>query len=65
MDTTQRCRTCKHWGENRVCNEAFVRVVIKDFNTSQERIELDADDELSQSLITGPDFGCVHWEGKE
>lgn len=71
MTTDQRCRTCKHWGpaiEGRdamYCNHDKLGDLPEAIN---ERDGLYPEDErgiCGAWIVTGPDFGCVHWEGKE
>ena len=66
----QRCRTCKHWDtesdltlpDEGVCNAAPVG------ERQEDGIHADVNEEsygYGQWMITGPAFGCVHWEKKE
>ena len=61
MDT---CKTCKYWGESHRCMAPHV--------VTSDEDEPDADGVVACSnygygggyLATGPDFGCIHHEGK-
>ena len=53
------CETCKHWwhNPNRV-NDAICRELT---GKKEDKIQ----GKLPISLITGKDFGCIHWGAKD
>jgi hypothetical protein len=80
LTTEQRCKTCQHWGDaihgtcnaelKSQCHHPAMRLTTAGTNQDVEGVELYIELEKRSVidgpyLITGPDFGCVHWERKE
>lgn len=67
MNDEQRCRTCKWWGRyyTNVCD--FVTTTMAENPQTKFVIDAFANDDqgLEAMLVTGPDFGCIHWQQSE
>jgi hypothetical protein len=71
MDEVKNCRKCTYWGNNngrvdtgnytKTCNsEKFIYIYpneTKSIDNDCVVIEINS----TRGLLTGPDFGCVHW----
>lgn len=65
-----KCKTCRYWADIDAAMRGCLRV--EDFH-DQEKPDLFAVGEACDRygdpeypcVITGPDFGCVHWEAKQ
>jgi len=66
MDTTDKCKWCKHWGHifDNACDR--VNFIDSDIGSSAFYVDCDADDDqgLEAWLMTGPDFCCIKFERK-
>lgn len=67
------CDTCKHWnkvsgfsGTHEWCNDfgecSMLVVAADDNHAEQDRLALVPD--YGESVLTGPKFGCCHWEAR-
>ena len=72
-DMNGTCKTCRYWGEavEKDYMEFFTggRVCIKTFEPRSEHWHLGLDhgrdeDVESGHVVTGPDYGCIHYESK-
>ncbi len=70
-----RCFTCKHWGKNRSYGEdEYRRLKTCDcpkfeygYHSDHDDIPNDGaaiEDDEGWGMVTGPDFGCIHWLSK-
>jgi len=60
------CKNCKYWGASFAGACDFVDTIQAEKGSASVQIHATAHDDsgLCSSLLTGPDFGCVHFEGK-
>ena len=60
-----RCNACKWWGEHGGTEDEKRCMHRKLAPIQSESISDGAcDDEQYGGIITGPDFGCIHWESE-
>ena len=67
MNTCKDCKWWQDWRPKNTCGECVHSHTTKDWpmcDQVQENGEDDADGDGPYGLLTGPDFGCVHWEAK-
>lgn len=73
--THPTCKTCKHWGPNRVEHRAIEnpetgacrnsdKLVDSTIDMPPDGVCIDCGDG-DQVLVTGPEFGCVHHDFKD
>lgn len=71
MLANRHCKRCRHWMPNRTGKGDEARMG----RCCESALDTDADgiceqpdcamiDDSDGVLVTGPEFGCVHWEGK-
>lgn len=59
---TGRCKTCKFWGRyQRGCCDRVDDISEPDPTAFAISVRVLDDSGLSTSLMTGPEFGCIHW----
>lgn len=57
------CKNCKWWGVDFDNTCDFVKTISASIKATQFKIEVNANDDtdLEGHLVTGPDFGCIHF----
>jgi hypothetical protein len=69
----ETCKTCKHWGRRverfdgmrlKSCDAPLIRY---GYHVSEDEVTDNGalvEDDEGWGMVTGPEFGCLHWEVK-
>ena len=63
-----KCKDCKWWGSSGIYDNSLKYCgKAEDITSSEWRALFSGSTwiELTGNCVTGPDFGCIHWEKKE